>query len=485
MTAVANSETEALADPSVKRWLPWLVAVALFMENLDATIVNTAVPTIATSLGVVPLSLKAVMASYTLSLAVFIPTSGWMADRYGTRRVFIAAIVVFLLGSIGCGLAMNLPLLVAARIVQGIGGAMMTPVARLSLVRTFPRAEMLSAMNYVTIPALMGPLFGPSLGGLIVHFSHWRAIFFVNVPIALLGLWLARGHMPDYREHEVPKLDWRGFFLFGSGVAMLSYLLEVFGEHTLGAIWIAALAIGSAVLLTLYFFHARRVAHPLLALRLLEVRTFRTSVIGGFVTRLGFGGMPFLLPLLYQIGLGYPAWQAGLLTVPTAIAAILTKPIARRVLERVGYRAVLVGNTILLGAAIATFALVGASTPVIAILALSFAQGTFSSLQFTSINTLVFADVTDRDASKGSSISSTAQQMSLSFGVAFASLVAEVFLRHVDQHDPTQVIPALHHAFLAMGVLTIASTVVFRGLKRDDGDNVSRHRSAARAEVDD
>ena len=455
------------------------------MENLDATIVNTAVPTIATSLGVVPLSLKAVMASYTLSLAVFIPTSGWMADRFGTRRVFLIAIAVFLLGSIGCGLATTLPLLVAARIVQGLGGAMMTPVARLSLVRTFPRHEMLTAMNYVTIPALMGPLFGPSLGGLIVHFSHWRAIFFVNVPIALLGLWLARGHMPDYREPAVPPLDRIGFVLFGGGVALLSYLLEVFGEHTLAPPWIVGLAIGSAALLGAYAVHARRTKDPLLQLRLLEVRTFRTSVLGGFVTRLGFGGMPFLLPLLYQIGLGYPAWQAGLLTVPTALAAILTKPIARRLLERVGYRVVLVGNTILLGAAIATFALVGRGTPVVAILALSFAQGTFSSLQFTSINTLVFADVTDRDASKGSSISSTAQQMSLSFGVAVASLVAEVFLAHVDQHEPTQVIPALHRAFLAMGCLTALSSIVFAALKRDDGDNVSRHRSAARAEVDD
>lgn len=477
------SDPSSAPDP-VRRWLPWLVAVALFMENLDATIVNTAVPTIATSLGVAPLALKAVMSSYTLSLAVFIPVSGWMADRFGTRRVFLVAIATFLVGSLACGLAVDVPTLVAARIVQGLGGAMMTPVGRLALVRTFPRSEILAAMSFVTVPALLGPLLGPSLGGLLVHVAHWRVIFFVNVPIALVGLWLARGHMPDYREPSVPALDRVGFVLFGSGIALLSWVLEIFGEHTMPISSIAALFAVSVALLWAYGVHARRDDAPLLPLRLFDVRTFRISVVGGLFTRLGIGGMPFLLPLLYQVGLGYPAWQAGLLTVPTALAAMGTKPIARRLLARFGYRTVLAANTAALGVTIAAFSLVGEDTPVPLVLVLGAIQGTFSSIQFTSINSLVYADVPDADASKASSMSSTGQQMSLSFGVAFASLVAEWFLGGVDRTAASEVVPALHHAFLAMGALSIVTALVFRGLHPGDGDNVSRARSAETAHAE-
>src|SRR3954468_17740512 len=234
MSSTAIPATFAEGSPELavaRRYVPWLVAVALFMENLDATIVNTAVPTMAGSLGVAPLSLKAVLTSYTLSLAIFIPISGWFADKFGTKQVFTTAIWLFLLGSLGCGLAPNLHLLVAARILQGIGGAMMTPVGRLALVRTFPRSEMLRTMNYVISPALLGPLLGPFTGGVIVHVTSWRVIFFVNIPLALLGLWLTRRHMPDYRDADVAPLDRAGFILFSTGIALLSYVLEVFGEH--------------------------------------------------------------------------------------------------------------------------------------------------------------------------------------------------------------------------------------------------------------
>lgn len=448
------------------------------MENLDATIVNTAVPTIAASLDVAPLALKGVLASYTLSLAVFIPISGWMADRWGTRRVFAAAITIFLIGSICCGAAINLPMLVASRVLQGIGGAMMTPVGRLALVRTFPRAEILAVMNYVVVPALIGPLVGPSLGGLIVHWLHWRAIFFLNVPFALLGLAIVRGHMPDYRDADVAPLDYRGFVLFGAGIALLSYVLEVFGEHTLPLSTLGAMTALAIALLAGYGWNARRVAAPVLALTLLRVRTFRVSVLGGFVTRLGIGGMPFLLPLLYQLGLGYAPWQAGLLTVPQALAAMAMKVFSRQLLRRYGHKVVLVVNTVLLGVTISAFALVSPGTPIWTLLLISFSQGFFSSLQFSSMNTLTYADVSDDDASKASSLSSTAQQLSLSFGVAFASVLAEVFLGRVDQRIVAQVVPALHKAFLVMGLLTIASSATFWSLRRDDGYTVSHHTGA-------
>ncbi len=474
--AAADDSAACAPTAETRKYLPWLVAVALFMENLDATIVNTAVPTMSASLGVAPLSLKAVLTSYTLSLAVFIPISGWLADRYGTCRIFKTAVWLFLIGSLACGLAPNVPLLVAARILQGIGGAMMTPVGRLALVRTFPRSEMLRTMNYVIIPALLGPLLGPFTGGLIVHWTSWRVIFFVNLPLAAFGLWMIKRYMPDYRDENAAPLDRTGFILFGVGVALLSYVLEVFGEHRLGLSIVGLLLAVALAFLAGYGWHERRTERPVLELALFKVRTFRISVLGGFVTRLGFGGMPFLLPLLYQLGLGYPAWQAGLLTMPQAIAAMGMKIVSRPVLQRFGHRTVLLGNTVLFGAMMMMFSLVHRGTPAWCILVLSFAQGFFGSLQFTAMNSLVYADIPDRDASKASSISSTAQQLSLSFGVASGSLIAAWFLGNVDQADYTQTIPALHKAFLALGGVTIVSGFTFLGLQPNDGNNISNRQ---------
>ncbi len=465
--------TDADSLARTKRYMPWLVAVALFMENLDATIVNTAVPTMATSLNVAPLSLKGVLTSYTLSLAVFIPISGWMADRFGTKQVFKLAIGLFIIGSLLCGVAPNVPFLVASRILQGIGGAMMTPVGRLALVRTFLRSELLSAMNYVIIPALIGPLLGPFVGGLIVHWLHWRVIFFLNLPFGFVGLWMVRRYMPDFRDENTPPLDRLGFLLFGTGIALLSYVLEVFGEHTMKLTDISFMLAGAIVLLAVYVWHAQQAAAPVLSLALFRIRTFAISVGGGFFTRIGIGGMPFLLPLLYQIGLGYPAWQAGLLTMPQAAAAITMKMCSKWILARLGHRLVLISNTVLLGLNIMLFTQIGPGSPLLAILSLSFTQGFFASLQFTSMNTLTFADVADKDASKASSLSSTSMQMSLSFGVATASLLAAWFIGHVDQTDATQTIPALHKAFLAMGAFTILSSLMFWRLTSTDGDNVS------------
>jgi EmrB/QacA subfamily drug resistance transporter len=460
----------------LRRRLPWLVAVSLFMENLDATVVNTATPTMAASLGIEPLNLKGVLTSYTLALAVFIPISGWAADRFGTKRLFTSAVLLFTCGSVLCGFAVSLPMLVVSRLLQGMGGAMMTPVGRLALVRSFPRAEMITVLNYVVIPALIGPLLGPFVGGVIVHWVHWRAIFFINLPLGLLGLWLARRYMPDYREADTPPLDWRGFVLFGTGVLLLSYVLEVLGDHSLPVTIAFELFAIACVLLGAYGWHAMRVPAPLLALRLLRIRTFRVSVLGGFVTRLGVGGMPFLLPLLYQVGLGYLPWQAGLLTMPQAASAIGMKFVGKPLLERYGHRAVLRVNTVMMGACIATFALVGPGTPVYAIVGLSLLQGLASSTQFTSMNSLVYADVSDAEASRAGSIASTAQQLALSFGVALGSVTAQWFLAGVPESNRPAFMTALHHGFLVLGALTVASSLSFHGLQPADGSNVSQHR---------
>jgi EmrB/QacA subfamily drug resistance transporter len=458
---------------SSKRLVPWLIAVAFFMESLDTTILNTAVPMIAAALHVAPLSMKSVLASYTLSLAVFIPISGWMADRFGTRRVFASAIGIFTLGSFLCGISSNIHLMVACRLLQGCGGSMMVPVGRLTVVRTFEKSELVRAMSFVAIPALIGPMLGPIAGGLIVVYFHWRLIFFVNIPIGLAGLLMVYLHLPDYREDTKP-LDVVGLILFGSGVALLSYVLEVFGEHTLSAPEILGLLAVSILLLAGYGFHATRIAYPMLNLILFRIRTFRVTVNGSFLTRLGIGGIPFLFPLLYQVGLGFTPIQSGMLMMPQAIASISLKPMMPRILARFGYRAVLVSNTLIIGLLIFLFATIGKDTPLWLVVAEVFFYGFFTSLQYTSMNTLVYADVSQEQESSASSIASTMQQMAISFGVASASLVTAFFIPDRHTSSAPQFIHGIHRAFFVLGGMTVLSTIIFRELKRGDGDSVSQ-----------
>jgi len=461
---------------SSKRLLPWLVAVAFFMESLDTTILNTAVPAISQALNVPPLSMKSVLASYTLSLAVFIPISGWMADRFGTRRVFASAIGLFTLGSLLCGISTNIHLLVACRLLQGCGGAMMVPVGRLTLVRTFAKSELIRTMSFVAIPALIGPMLGPIAGGLIVGYLHWRVIFFLNIPIGLAGLVMVYMHLPDYREKNTPPLDTVGLILFGSGIGLLSYVLEIFGEHTLSSREMLSLQAVSLSLIAGYGLHASQSRFPLLQLKLFGIRTFRAAAGGGFVARLGIGGVPFLLPLLYQVGLGFTPIQSGLLIMPQALAAMSTKFLMPKILSRLGYRGVLTSNTIVLGLLLFLFATIGLHTPVWVIALQAFCYGAFTSLQYTSMNTLVYADLTEAQTSNGSSIASTMQQLSISFGVAAAGLTTAYFIPAAFHSNPDAMIRGVHKALIFLGVLTMMSTWVFAGLKASDGDKVSQQK---------
>ncbi|MFL6707468.1 MAG: DHA2 family efflux MFS transporter permease subunit [Massilia sp.] len=466
----------------IKTYLPWVVATALFMEQLDATIVNTAIPSIAADLHVSPLSLKSVVSSYILSLAIGIPISGWMADRFGTRRVFGIAIAVFTIASVLCGLSLNPTMMTAARLLQGIGGAMMMPVGRLAIIRTFPKSELLGAMNFVIIPALIGPLLGPTIGGLIVHWISWRAIFFVNVPVGIIALYLVWRYMPDYKGSERRPLDVVGMIMFSCGTALLSWLLEIFGEHTLEPMTALLMLVVSISLLVAYGWHASGIEYPLLRLSLFKVRTFRTAVLGGFATRLGVGGLPFLLPLMYQVGLGLPAWKSGLLMMPTALAAMGMKLISPRLLSRFGYRQVLIVNTVCIGITIGMFSIVKAGTPLTLIVLLSLMQGFFNSLQFSSMNTLAYADVAQTDSSMASTISSSFQQLSMSFGLAAGTLVAGYFMGDVPQTNQGMVTSALHSAFVALSVVTILSSLAFWTLKRNDGESISKGAKVAPAE---
>jgi EmrB/QacA subfamily drug resistance transporter len=456
-------------------FLPWLVAVAFFMESLDATILNTAVPVMAKALDVVPLSMKSVLSSYTLSLAVFIPISSWVADRFGTRRVFASAIGLFTFGSLLCGLANDIHLLVLCRIIQGCGGAMMVPVGRLTLVRSFAKSELVRAMSFVAIPALIGPMLGPLAGGLIVGYFHWRVIFFVNLPIGIFGLYFVYRYLPDYRVANTYKLDFTGMVLFGSGIALLSYILEVFGEHTLTGREVFSLLALSILLLAAYAIHAKQIAHPVLRLGLLKIRTLRAAVGGNFFTRLGAGGMPFLLPLLYQVGLGYTPIQSGLLIMPQPLAAICFRLWVPQILRFFGYRKLLLLNTIFIGLFIILFSTVDHNTEVWVIVLQACGFGFFSSMQYTCMGTLVYADIEDKDTSMASTIVSTVQQMSMSFGVATASLVTAYFIADRMHASPDEMIHGMHRGFMFLGIVTILSAFGFWELKKDDGENISNH----------
>lgn len=475
----------ALPDDGIKRLLPWLVAVAFFMQSLDTTILNTAVPAIAEAMDVTPLNVKSVLASYTLSLAVFIPVSGWMADRFGTRRVFVAAIALFCAGSLLCGLSTNIEMLVACRVLQGAGGAMMMPVGRMTLARTFGKADLVRAMTFVSIPALIGPMVGPVAGGAIVHWLHWSVVFFVNIPVGLVGLYFIRRYLPDYREETTHPLDVLGLVLFGGGIALLSYVLEVFGDNSLSGGEVLGLLAIAALLLAGYGIRASLTAFPLLNLALFKIRTFRAAVSGGFFTRLGLGGIPFLFPLLYQIGLGFSPIQSGLLVLPQAIASIGLKTFMPAILARFGYRNVLVFNTIVVGLLIMSFATVGADTPIWRIALQAFVLGFFTSMQYTSMNTLVYADVSGSQTSGASTIAATGQQLAISFGVAGASLIAALFVPTGLHSHAGTMIYGVQQAFLVLGVITIVSSVVFMELKADDGSDISRHDGPPRHQTDD
>ena len=412
-----------------------------------------------------------------MSLAVGIPVSGWIADRFGTRRVFSYAVAIFTFASVMCGISVNVHMLVVARVLQGLGAALMMPVGRLAIIRTFPKSELLSAMNFVIIPALIGPLLGPLVGGLIVHWLSWRVIFFVNIPVGLTALYLSHRYMPDYFGEQQRPLDVLGLVLFATGTALISWLLEIFGEHGLNPTeigWLFALALA---LLAAYGVHAGRHAFPLLNLALFKIRTFRVSILGGFNTRLGIGALPFLLPLLYQLGLGLPAWYSGLLMMPSAIAAMGMKMIATKVLARFGYRKILMLNTVMIGCTISTYALVGMTTPVAAIVLLSLTVGFFNSLQFTCMNSMAYADIKAADSSMASTIASSMQQLSMSFGLACGLLMTSWFLGGLPQSDHPAILSALHHAFVWMGMITILSALTFSTLRVNDGENVSMAHS--------
>ena len=451
--------------------LPWIAAMAFFMQALDATILNTALPAIAQSLGRSPLAMQSAIISYTLTVAMLIPMSGWLADRFGTRRVFMLAVSLFTLGSLACALSNSLPMLVVFRVIQGIGGAMMMPVARLALLRAYPRSELLPVLNFVTMPGLVGPILGPVMGGVLVTWASWHWIFLINIPIGLAGLFYARKYMPNFTTPR-RSFDMGGCFLFGLSLVLFSSGMELFGEK-LVASWIAFTIILSGILLLLaYVRHARRHPTPLISLNLFNTRTFSVGIAGNIASRLGTGCVPFLMPLMLQVGFGYPALIAGCMMAPTALGSILAKSMVTQILRWLGYRKTLVGITLFIGLMIAQFAL---QTPAMAIWMLVlplFILGMAMSTQFTSMNTITLADLTDENASSGNSVLAVTQQLSISLGVAVSAAV----LRFYEGFDSTNTVEQFHYTFITMGAITLISALVFMLLKAKDGRNLIKER---------
>jgi EmrB/QacA subfamily drug resistance transporter len=453
------------------RVVPMIVAVSLFMENLDSTVISTSLPAIARAIGTNPLALKLAVTSYLLSLAIFIPASGWTADRFGPRNVFRIAIGVFILGSIGCAASHSLEQFVFARIVQGMGGAMMTPVGRLILVRSIDKSLLLNAMSLVTVPALIGPICGPPLGGFLTTYASWHWIFLINVPIGLLGIVLASRFIPNLRVEHHDPFDFLGFILSGLGIGGLAFGLSVLGLDFLPFGIVAALLIVGAISTTAYVIHAGRCPAPILDLSLFKLPTFRASVIGGFLFRLGVGALPFLLPLLLQIGFGLSPFQSGLITFTSALGSLFMKAAVSSVVRRFGYRDVLLYNALISSLFLAACATFVPGVPFSVMIAILLSGGFFRSLQFTSINTIAYAEIPPEKMSRATTMVAVAQQLSLSTGVAAGALVVEITLRL--KGSTTMGAADFPPAFIAISLLAASAALVFFQLKPDAGEELT------------
>ncbi|WP_445431505.1 MFS transporter [Chryseobacterium indoltheticum] len=454
---------------TVKKVLPLILATAIFMQMLDSTILNTSLPSIARDLNESPLNMQNAIISYVLTLAVFMPASGFLADRFGTRRVFIFALVLFSLGSVFCALSQNLTHLVISRVIQGVGGSLMTPVGKLALIKTFNRNELLKAMNFAIVPALIGPVLGPLVGGYMVDYLSWHWIFLINIPIGVLGIVLGLKYMPNYNSRET-DFDLKGFMIFAAASLLLSVSLELFGDIQNITPVLLVFILGF-LFLYYYYRHAKRGNNPIFPLSLFQVRTFRVGIIGNLATRLGISSVPLLLPLMIQIAYGQSAVISGWIIAPMALTAMFGKSSVIRILNKFGYRRTLMVNTFIIGVLICCLAIPDIHTsiywfvPVIAIL------GFFNSIQFTSMNTISIADLRNFQTSSGNSLISVNQQLAIGFGIAFGLIVLKIY-----ENSPELIKHETHNAFrytfLTVGILTILSSLVFRRLHTFDGRNM-------------
>src|ERR1700716_3689384 len=449
-----------------QRLIPLIVATALFMENMDSTVIATSLPAIAADIGTSPLTLKLAITSYLLSLAVFIPASGWTADRFGARMVFSIAIAVFMVGSIGCALSTSVTHFVIARILQGVGGAMMTPVGRLVLLRSIDKSALVNAMAWVTVPALVGPVIGPPLGGFITTYFSWHWIFLINIPIGLLGIFMALRYIDPIRSEDPERFDLYGMVLAGIGLGGIAFGLSVAGLNLLPWTIVAALVAVGTISMTLYVMHARRTGSPVLDFSLLRLRTMRASIIGA---------LPFLLPLLMQVGFGLSPFKSGLVTFASAVGAMGMKTLAARIIRTFGFRNIMVINAVVSSIFLAACALFTASTPLLLIMIILVVGGFFRSLQFTAINTVAYAEVEPAQMSRATTLVSVNQQLAISTGVAVGAFSVEtnMLLHHVSELSAADFAPA----FIVVAIISAVSTWFFYQMPDDAGHEISGRKA--------
>ena len=457
-----------------ERVIPLIVAAALFMENMDSTVIATSLPAIAADIGTSPLTLKLAITSYLLSLAVFIPASGWTADRFGARMVFSVAIAVFMVGSIGCALSSSVTDFVIARIIQGIGGAMMTPVGRLVLLRSIDKSALVNAMAWVTVPAMIGPVIGPPLGGFITTYFSWHWIFLINIPIGLLGIFMAMRFIDPIRSIEPERFDLYGLVLAGVGLAGIAFGLSVAGLNLLPWQIVTTLVLVGIIAMTLYVIHAKRTSSPVLDFTLMCLPTLRASIIGGFLFRLGIGSLPFLLPLLMQVGFGLSPFRSGMVTFASAAGAMGMKTLAARIIRTFGFRNIMVINAVVSSVFLAASALFTVSTPLLLIMIILVVGGFFRSLQFTAINTLAYAEVEPAQMSRATTLVSVNQQLAISAGVAVGAFSVETTMKlhHVTELSASDFAPA----FLVVSLISAVSAYFFYQMPVDAGHQVSGRR---------
>jgi len=467
----ANGGFATERDPRLRYIIPAVVAVAFLMEQLDATIIVTALPAMAVSLGVTPLAMNLAVTTYILTLAMFIPVSGWFADRFGARRIFALSLFIFTIGSVLCGIATSFPMLIATRALQGFGGAMMTPVGRLILIRSFPRSQLVTAMTYMTLPAIVGPLIGPVLGGVLTTYLSWRWIFFVNIPFGIIGMIMALRYVEDTRADTSVKFDIPGFLMVGAGFVLLQYGIENIGRPAISVPAIIAVLAAAFLLLALFVRYARRVRAPAVDLTLFRLRSFRTGTLAGGICRIGLNGVPFLLPLMLQLGFGVSPIVSGSLTFASALSALVIRPVSQRLLRAFGFDRVLTWSAIAGSLTVAGFALMTPSTPYWLIIAWVFLFGLTRAAQFMTSNTLSYSDTPSLQLSAATSLGGVLQQLSVSFGVSIAAML----LGLVTSGGTPLTLVSFHTVFLMMAAIPLLGLPGFLQLKPEDGQQVSGH----------
>lgn len=445
-----------------------IVSLALLMESVDTTVINTSIPAMAHSLQVNPIDLKLALISYLLSLAIFIPISGWMADKFGAKKVFINAIAVFTLSSIWCGFTHSLLDLVIARIIQGLGGSLMLPIGRLIIVRTSERHELIAKMSIVVMIASIGMMLGPVVGGSITSHVSWRWIFWVNVPVGILAILLSIKLLPEMPARRVFPLDKLGFILFGSGLAALTLGLSIFSESDIQNSYAVLIVVMALLLLFFYTKHSRNKPHPIVRVDLLRARLFRISITANLLARIGFGGIPFLIPLLLQICLGFSPQLSGILIAPMALGVLFAKPLILFLLRLIGYKNLLIFNTFLVSLSLCSFTTVDQASSIYSIGFLMFIYGFLIAIQYTGMNSLAYANLAQEDISSVTSMMSTNQQLSQSFGVAVAAILVRFFSKEFSPHQALT-IQTFHQTFIALAILTLLTVMIYFYLKKDDG----------------